>query len=72
MAEGIDGFDEPFPSPFPERLPDGVFVTASVRWDGQGETPYLWGWEFNEQMALGLMDESEIAQWLQCYSSSLL
>ncbi len=72
LLDGIDEADEPFPSPFPDQLPKGVFVVVSARWDGQSEMPYLRGWKFDERIELSLMDESEIAEWLKCYGSGEL
>jgi len=72
LLDGIDEADEPFPSPFPDQLPEGVFVVVSARWDGQSEMPYLRGWKFDERIELSLMDESEIAEWLKCYGSGEL
>ncbi|MCX7968065.1 MAG: ATP-binding protein, partial [Armatimonadetes bacterium] len=72
LIDGIDEADEPFPSPFPDQLPEGVFVILSARWDGQSEMPYLRGWKFDEQVELTLMDEREIANWLECYGSGEL
>ena len=72
LLDGIDEADEPFPSPFPDELPEGVFVIVSARWDGQSEMPYLRGWDFDAQVELGLMDEREIADWLKVYGDGEL
>lgn len=72
LLDGIDEADEPFLSPFPDQLPEGVFVVISARWDGKSEMPYLSGWKFDERIRLDLMDESEIAEWLKCYGSGEL
>ncbi len=72
LLDGIDEADEPFPSPFPEELPEGVFVIVSARWDGQSEMPYLRGWDFDAQVELGLMDEREISDWLKAYGNGEL
>jgi len=72
LLDGIDEADEPFPSPFPDQLPEGVFVVVSARWDGQSEMPYLRGWDFDAQVELGLMDEREISDWLKAYGNGEL
>jgi tetratricopeptide (TPR) repeat protein len=72
LLDGIDEADEPFPSPFPDQLPEGVFVVVSARWDGQSEMPYLRGWNFDAQVELGLMDEREIVDWLKVYGNGEL
>ncbi len=72
LLDGIDEADEPFPSPFPDELPEGVFVIVSARWDGQSEMPYLRGWDFDAQVELGLMDEREISDWLKAYGNGEL
>jgi tetratricopeptide (TPR) repeat protein len=72
LLDGIDEADEPFPSPFLDQLPEGVFVVVSARWDGQSEMPYLRGWNFDAQVELGLMDEREIVDWLKVYGNGEL
>jgi len=72
LLDGIDEADEPFPSPFPDQLTEGVFVVVSARWDGQSEMPYLRGWNFDAQVELGLMDEREIVDWLKVYGNGEL
>jgi len=72
LLDGIDEADEPFPSPFPDQLPEGVFVVVSARWDGQSEMPYLRGWNFDAQVELGSMDKGEIADWLKVYGDGEL
>jgi tetratricopeptide (TPR) repeat protein len=64
----LDGLDdaegkvEPF-----DKIPEGLFVVVSGRWDGEGELPnYLKEWaKFTEFIPLKALSEEEIREWLR-------
>ncbi|MCS3920907.1 hypothetical protein Q2T83_10975 [Fervidibacter sacchari] len=66
----LDGLDDaegevlPF---IPAKLPKGLFVVISGRWDGEGELPpYLKEWaKFTEFIPLKALSEDEIREWLR-------
>ncbi|MFA0742630.1 MAG: hypothetical protein DFNUSKGM_002757, partial [Candidatus Fervidibacter sacchari] len=66
----LDGLDDaegevlPF---IPAKLPKGLFVVVSGRWDGEGELPpYLKEWaKFTEFIPLKALSEDEIREWLR-------
>ena len=68
VLDGLDeakGKVEPFvPKP---KIPKGLFVVVSGRWDGEGELPsYLKEWaKFTEFIPLKALSEEEIQEWLR-------
>jgi len=67
VLDGLDdaeGKVEPF---VPSKIPKGLFVVVSGRWDGEGELPpYLKEWaKFTEFIPLNALSEEEIQEWLR-------
>jgi tetratricopeptide (TPR) repeat protein len=65
VLDGLDdaeGKVEPF-----DKIPEGLFVVVSGRWDGEGELPnYLKEWaKFTEFIPLKALSEEEIREWLR-------
>lgn len=66
VFDGLDEADSDFPTPFPSKLPDHVFVIASIRAD-KNETPnYSRGWtDFDQRIHIEALPESAIPIWLK-------
>jgi hypothetical protein len=67
VLDGLDdaeGEVEPF---IPSKIPEGLFVVVSGRWDGEGELPnYLKKWaRFTEFIPLKALSEEELREWLR-------
>jgi hypothetical protein len=67
VLDGLDdaeGEVEPF---IPSKIPEGLFVVVSGRWDGEGELPnYLKKWaRFTEFIPLRALSEEELREWLR-------
>jgi hypothetical protein len=67
VLDGLDdaeGEVEPF---VPRKIPEGLFVVVSGRWDGEGELPhYLKEWaRFTEFIPLKALSEEELREWLR-------
>ncbi|MFZ8843109.1 ATP-binding protein, partial [Thermoflexus sp.] len=67
VLDGLDdaeGEVEPF---IPGKIPEGLFVVVSGRWDGEGELPnYLKKWaRFTEFIPLRALSEEELREWLR-------
>jgi tetratricopeptide (TPR) repeat protein len=67
VLDGLDdaeGEVEPFT---PSKIPEGLFVVVSGRWDGEGELPnYLKKWaRFTEFIPLKALSEEELREWLR-------
>jgi len=67
VLDGLDdaeGEVEPFT---PSKIPEGLFVVVSGRWDGEGELPnYLKKWaKFTEFIPLKALSEEELREWLR-------
>jgi hypothetical protein len=65
VLDGLDDAErevEPF-----DKIPEGLFVVVSGRWDGEGELPdYLKEWaEFTEFISLKALSEEELREWLR-------
>jgi AAA ATPase domain len=45
LIDSLDEADSPFERPFPQRLPEGVFVIASCRVDSDEDPSYLQTWK---------------------------
>ena len=74
----LDGLDESYAAkeelkPFiPDKIPEGLFVVVSGRWDDKGELPnYLKEWKkeewarFTEFIPLKALSEEELREWLR-------
>jgi hypothetical protein len=66
VIDGLDEAGETFLPPFPNPLPENVFVIASARAEKGQEQKYLEGWTDNcEPLHLERLSKSAIAQWLR-------
>ncbi|MEQ9356827.1 SMEK domain-containing protein [Coleofasciculus chthonoplastes] len=66
VIDGLDEAGEIFLPPFPNPLPENVFVIASARAEKGQEQKYLEGWtEKGEPLHLERLSKSAIAQWLR-------
>jgi WD40 repeat protein len=66
VIDGLDEAKKPFSPPFPNSLPENVFVIASARAEKGQEPKYLEGWTDNcKPLHLERLSESAIAQWLR-------
>jgi len=66
VIDGLDEAGESFLPPFPNPLPENVFVIASARAEKGQEQKYLEGWTDNcEPLHLERLSKSAIAQWLR-------
>ncbi|MEQ8995688.1 MAG: hypothetical protein RID53_04185 [Coleofasciculus sp. B1-GNL1-01] len=66
VIDGLDEAGETFLPPFPNPLPENVFVIASARAEEKQEQKYLEGWTDNgKSLHLERLSKSAIAQWLR-------
>ena len=66
VIDGLDEAGETFLPPFPNPLPENVFVIASARAEEGQEPKYLEDWTDNgESLHLERLSKSAIAQWLR-------
>ncbi|MEQ9371652.1 MAG: SMEK domain-containing protein [Coleofasciculus chthonoplastes F3-SA18-01] len=65
VIDGLDEAGETFLPPFPNPLPENVFVIASARAEKGQEQQYLEGWKDCESLHLERLSKSAIAQWLR-------
>ncbi|MEQ9238893.1 MAG: SMEK domain-containing protein [Coleofasciculus sp. E2-BRE-01] len=66
VIDGLDEAGETFLPPFPNPLPENVFVIASARAEEGQDQKYLEGWTDNcKPLHLERLSKSAIAQWLR-------
>ncbi|WP_448590879.1 hypothetical protein [Thermoflexus hugenholtzii] len=67
VLDGLDNAEGKVIRFVPEKLPDGLFVVVSGRWDGAGEEPsYLEEWAVSaRRLRLEALSEEEVREWLR-------
>jgi hypothetical protein len=67
VLDGLDDAEGEVKPFIPSRIPEGLFVVVSGRWDGEGELPnYLKEWaKFTEFIPLKALSEEELREWLR-------
>jgi hypothetical protein len=67
VLDGLDDAEGKVKPFIPDKIPEGLFVVVSGRWDGEGELPnYLKEWaEFTEFISLKALSEEELREWLR-------
>jgi hypothetical protein len=67
VLDGLDDAEGEVKPFIPSKIPEGLFVVVSGRWDGEGELPnYLKEWaKFTEFIPLKALSEEELREWLR-------
>jgi hypothetical protein len=67
VLDGLDDAEGEVKPFIPDKIPEGLFVVVSGRWDGEGELPnYLKEWaKFTELIPLKALSEEELREWLR-------
>jgi tetratricopeptide (TPR) repeat protein len=67
VLDGLDDAEGKVKPFIPDKIPEGLFVVVSGRWDGEGELPnYLKEWaKFTEFIPLKALSEEELREWLR-------